>query len=197
LTLTMVETVRWRRLRWRLRGAWQWPTFLVLTALDAALIARLPFQGEGADFWGAAIAAGFFNLLAIVLLAPLGGMLLRRRRPDLPRLIARDYAGTVALVLVTCGLVAGGLIHRGELRAQEREVAAVYVAVRAYVHATEPSFEPRLREMDALRLEPHRYRACVPGPKYPLCFFVNTDQAPAGLRRDPARESNEDLRRWG
>src|SRR4051812_17810009 len=46
LTLTMVESVRWRRLRWRLRGAWQWPAFAVLTVVDALLVARLPFQGE-------------------------------------------------------------------------------------------------------------------------------------------------------
>ena len=43
----MVESVRWRRLRWRLRGAWQWPAFIVLTLVDALLVARLPFQGEG------------------------------------------------------------------------------------------------------------------------------------------------------
>ena len=47
LTTTMVESVRWRRLRWRLRGAWQWPTFALLTVLDALLVARLPFQGDG------------------------------------------------------------------------------------------------------------------------------------------------------
>ena len=89
----MVESVRLRRLRWRLRGAWQWPTFVVLTVVDAVLLVRLPFQGEGADLFGALIVAGFFNVLAVALLAPLGGMLLRRRRRDLPFMIARDYAG--------------------------------------------------------------------------------------------------------
>ena len=34
------------------------------------LVARLPFQGEGADAIGAFLVAGFFNLLAVALLAP-------------------------------------------------------------------------------------------------------------------------------
>lgn len=193
----MVESLRWRRLRWRLRGAWQWPTFAVLTAVDAVLIARLPFQGDGADLWGAAIAAGFFNLLAVVLLAPLGGMLVRRARPDLPRLIARDYAGAASLLLVTAGLVAGGLVHHRELENDQEELSAVRAAVHDYVIASEPAFEPGLAAIDTLRLEPDHYRACVPGPELPICFFVNTDQTPAGLRRDPAREPNQALRRWG
>ncbi len=70
----MVESVRWRRLRWRLRGAWQWPAFVALTAVDAVLIARLPFQGEGADVIGAALVATFFNLLAVALVAPFLGL---------------------------------------------------------------------------------------------------------------------------
>ena len=82
MTSPMVESLRWRRLRWRLRGAWQWPTFLALTVFDAVVISRLPFQGEGGDIVGATLAAGFFNLLAVALLAPLGGWVLRRRRAD-------------------------------------------------------------------------------------------------------------------
>ena len=65
MTSSMVESVRWRRLRWRLRGAWQWPAFIVLTLVDVVLVARLPFQGEGADAMGAFLVAGFFNLLAV------------------------------------------------------------------------------------------------------------------------------------
>jgi hypothetical protein len=42
----MVESVRWRRLRWRLRGAWQWPAFVVLTVADAVIVARLPRESD-------------------------------------------------------------------------------------------------------------------------------------------------------
>src|SRR3954447_26603240 len=111
LTATMVESVWWPRLRWRMRGAWQWPTFGVLTVADTVLITRLPFHEDGPDALGAVLLAGFFNLLAVGVAAPFLGMLLRRRRRDLPAVVARDYAGTALLALVTAGLVAGGLAH--------------------------------------------------------------------------------------
>ena len=192
----MVESVRLRRLRWRLRGAWQWPTFAALTVADAVLLALLPFQGEGADAFGALIAAGFFNVLTVALLAPFGGLLLRRRRRDLPFAIARDYAGTALLLLVTAGLVAGGLVHRTQLERERAERVAVYAAVHDYVVRTEPAFKPGLSTMTTLRVEPARYRACVLGSEeLPLCFYVNTDQSPPGLVRDTERYPNERLQR--
>src|SRR4051794_29390157 len=133
LTAKMVESVRWRRLRWRLRGAWQWPAFAVLTVVDALLVARLPFAGEGADALGAVLFAGFVNLLAVALVAPLAGFVLRRRRRDLPWFVARDYAGTALLVLIACALLAGGLAHRNALAAQRADERAVFSAVHNYV----------------------------------------------------------------
>ena len=103
----MVESVWRQRLRWRLRGAWQWPVFAVLTVVDAALAAWLPWTGEGADAIGAFLFAGFLNLLAVAVLAPFLGMALRRRRRDLPFMIARDYAGTGLLVFLAVVLLVG------------------------------------------------------------------------------------------
>lgn len=190
----MVESLRLRRLRWRLRGAWQWPTFAVLTVLDAVLIARLPFSGDGADPVGALLLALFFNLLAVAALAPVSGLLLRHRRRDLPRIVARDYAGTALLAAITGALLVGGLAHRAGLSAERADRRAVFVAVHDYVVATEPRYVAGLAAVDAHRLADDRYRACVPGPeKLPICLLVNTDQAPAGVTRDPAREPNERL----
>jgi hypothetical protein len=188
----MVESVRWRRLRWRLRGAWQWPTFFVLTVVDALLLVLLPFQGEGIDLFGALIAAGVINVLTLVLLAPLGGLLLRRRRRDLPFLIARDYAGATLLVAVSAGIVAGGLLHRSVLREERADRAAVYTAVHRYVVREQPEFSAGLPYLSTRKLSDEHYRACVSKPgDMPICLFVNTDQAPAGITRDPAREPNE------
>src|SRR3954470_342759 len=121
----MVESLRWRRLRWRLRGAWLWPAFALVTVVDAVLAARLPFTGEGADAFGAVLFAGFVNLVAVALVAPLAGFLLRRRRRDLPAFIARDYAGTGLLVLLTAALLTGGLLHRSALAGKRQERRAV------------------------------------------------------------------------
>jgi hypothetical protein len=192
----MVESVRWRRLRWRLRGAWQWPAFFVLTVIDAVLVARLPFQGEGTDAVGAMLVAGFFNLLAVALVAPLVAVVIRRRRRDLPFLIARDYAGTAILALITAGLLAGGFYHRGAVLEERADQDAVFGAVHDYVVRTEPAFIAGLGTIDTLRLESEHYRACVQGAQErPLCLLVNTDQSPAGVTRDPSREPNSLFRR--
>jgi hypothetical protein len=192
----MVESVRWRRLRWRLRGAWQWPAFIVLTLVDAFLVARLPFQGEGADAIGAFLVAGFLNLLAVALLAPACGWLLRRRRRDLPFMIARDYAGTALLLVITLAILAGGLTHRSAVLEERADQRAVFAAVHDYVVESAPQFVGGLGTLDNLKLETDRYRACVLGPEQlPLCLIVNTDQSPAGVTRDPSREPNSLWRR--
>ncbi|MBE2316832.1 hypothetical protein DVA67_012685 [Solirubrobacter sp. CPCC 204708] len=187
----MVESVRWRRLRWRLRGAWQWPAFAVLTVGDALLVAWLPFQGEGGDPWGAALLAGFFNLLAIAVVAPFLGMALRRRRPDLPFMIARDYAGTALLVTIFAALLVGGLLHRSERAAQQNARVVSELAAREWLRDEEPRFAP-ITFVDTLELEPNRYRACayIAADRDPICLFVNTDQHPPGLIRDTERLPN-------
>jgi hypothetical protein len=194
LTLTMVESVFWPRLRWRMRGAWQWPAFAALTVADAVVLARLPFRGDGADALGALLLAGFFNLLVVGVAAPLCGLAVRRVRPDLPSVIARDYAGTALLGLVTCALLAGGLAHRSGVVEQNADRAAVMMSLHDYVLSQAPAFQAGLRAPDIVELEQDRYRACVYGSaRLPLCLFVNTDQRPAGIRRDPSREPNTGL----
>ena len=37
------------RVRWRLRGAWMWPTFVALTLLDGLVLHLLPPVGTGVD----------------------------------------------------------------------------------------------------------------------------------------------------
>lgn len=188
----MVESVRLRRLRWRLRGAWQWPTFAVATALDAVLVARLPFQGTGGDAAGAILLVGFINLLAVAVFAPFAGLALRRRRPDLPFIIARDYAGTALLVAIFAALLVSGVLHRSARLASEADRTAVFLAVHEYILREEPSFAGGLGTMDTRQMEDERYRACVyqAGDRHPLCFYVNTDQSPAGIVRDTERLPN-------
>jgi hypothetical protein len=188
----MVESVWRRRLRWRLRGAWQWPTFVVLTIVDALLVTWLPFTGEGADTWGALLLAGFVNLLVIAVFGPLAGLLLRRRRRDLPQFVARDIMSTALLGLLTAGLLVGGLLHRGPLADDRQDEHAAIAAVHRYLSAEQPAFAPYAGTADLRLLTEDRYRACVhrPEERLPLCFFVNTDQRPAGVQRDPTRLDN-------
>jgi hypothetical protein len=190
-----VESLWWPRLRWRLRGAWQWPAFIALTLLDTLVISVLPFYGEGPDALGALLLAGFFNLVAVAVGAPIGGLLLVRRRPDLPRLVARDYAGTAMLLATTAALIVGGLAHRSALTGERADERAALAGVHAYVLSQAPAYRAGLVAVDTVRVEADLYRACVPGPRRWLCLYVRTDQQPAGVSRDGDSTPNGGYRR--
>jgi hypothetical protein len=195
-----VERVWHRRLRWRLRGAWQWPAFVVLTLADAVVLARLPFYDDGpGGLFPALLLAGFVNLFAVAVLAPAVGRLVRRRRRDLPRVVATDYAGAWLLAAIAALLVAGGLLHRPAVVAADDDERAVGKAVHDYVLTQERGYQAGLGSIDAMRLEPEYYRACVPGPdpRRWLCLFVSTDQRPAGVTRDTDQAPNSAYRLHG
>jgi hypothetical protein len=184
----------WRsRLRWRIRGAWMWPTFVVLTVADGVLLHELPVSGDGVGVLPGVLVAGFSNLFAVAVLAPLIGRLLRRRRPDLPRLIATDYAGTVLLLAVTGALVAAGLIHRPAVIDRERGLAAGVAQLRDYVLANGSAVHRRnAARIDVLKVNPDFYRACVPAadPTRAICFFIDLTRHPVRARHDPNPVAN-------
>lgn len=189
-----------RRMRWRLRGAWMWPAFAVLTLVDAALIHTFPLAGEATGLFGGLLLSAFFNLLAIAVAAPLVAILVRRRRPDLPRVVAVDYVGTVLLLGVTATFLAIGLAHRSDILdsrdalARQADAASRYVASQG-----SPDHRARVHEMTTLQLEDQLFRTCVPEDDRDrwLCLFVDTSTAPAGVTLDASRESNASFHRPG
>src|SRR5258706_8863263 len=124
--------VLWRkRLRWRLRGASQWPTFAVLLVADAILLHVLPIAGESQPgLVPAFLLSGFFNLVVVAALAPLVGARLRRRRPGMPKVVAEDRAGTWLLLGLAVVLAAAGVAHRPALHAARDDFADEMAAVR-------------------------------------------------------------------
>jgi hypothetical protein len=193
-----VERVWHRRLRWRLRGAWQWPAFMALTLLDGVLLVLLPpYHGAPEHLFPGMLLAGFVNLLAVAVLAPPLGQLLRRRRPDLPRLVASNYAGAAMVAAVTVLLVAGGLAHRSAVEAEEERLQTVAAAMHAYVVRQAPEHRDSLGTIDTIRIDHDYYRACIPGDdaRHWLCLFVTTDQHPPGITRDTEEVSNSEAYR--
>jgi hypothetical protein len=184
----------WRsRLRWRLRGATMWPAFAVLTVLDAVVLATLPFAGTGPGFVGAILLCGFANLVVVAALAPVGGRVLRHRRPALPREVAGDRAGTVLLGVLTALLVAGGLAHRDTVLEEDRDFALQSQAVREFVAAQAPAeFARNVDDADTWQQGPGLYRTCVPGsdPRRHLCLLVSTREHPPGITVDPDQQPN-------
>jgi len=176
-----------------MRGAWLWPAFFALCAIDGVLIALLPpFDGAPGDVIGGVLMAGFANLAALAVLGPLAARALRRRRPDLPHVVAYDYAGTALVVAVGAVLLALGLLHRPAVVAERGDQDAMFLAVHEYVDAHAASWQGGLGAIDAVELAPEVYRACVPGdePGRALCLIVDTDRRPARVVRDDSMQPN-------
>jgi hypothetical protein len=189
------------RMRWRMRGAWMWPAFAGFTVLDGLLIHFQPISGDGTDIVPAFLLAGFFNLVAVAVAAPMAGWVVRRRwRRDLPRAIAHDYAGTALLVVVAAGLLVAGLANRDAADEARADFAAQSAAVRLWAATTAPpAYRRNIDDADTLKLDTNLYRTCLPGPdpRRALCVYVTTSRHPAGIRRDPSREPNESFAHGG
>lgn len=185
-----MERVWARRLRWRLRGAWLAPLLVVLTIADGILLTRLPLAGEGTDLVGGLLLAGFFNLVAVAAIAPFLGMGLRRLRPDLPTIVARDYAGAFLVILVTAGVLIGGLVHHGTVVRNQEAMREALARGQAWIGANDEApaqFRRHVALADVVPIvEGSVYRVCVnriEDADRAFCAVVPTDVPyPQGIR---------------
>ncbi|HEY2259063.1 MAG TPA: hypothetical protein VGH45_05095 [Solirubrobacteraceae bacterium] len=152
------------RLRWRQRGAWLWPTFVVTVLLDGAIVHELPMIGDRQSVYGGLLAGLILNVLAVLFCSRPGAMLLRRRRPDLPMGVARNYAGTTAVLLVSAAILGVGLLHRPTIDAQQRMLDEVVARAEAYIGDRAPAaFRADASHTDTFTiLAGSLYRTCVP-----------------------------------
>src|SRR5690349_2397555 len=107
------------RMRWRRSGAWLLPAFLTATVIDAVIGHLLPPSGETQTILAAVLAGWFLNLFAVLILTLPFSAIVRRARPDMPKVVARDYAGTTAVALVTAALLTIGLTHHPQIIAHK------------------------------------------------------------------------------
>jgi hypothetical protein len=167
------------RMRWRRRGAWLWPAFAAVTILDALLGRALPPSGDTQSLVGAGLVACFLNLLGIVLLGRLFGAILRRRRRDLPRIVARDYGGTAAIVTIAAVLLAAGLINHSTVIEHRQARRDAIVRAQAWIGDHAPAeFRSHMALVDTYAIEPGSiYRVCMPssrGGARTYCVVVST-----------------------
>jgi hypothetical protein len=154
------------RMRWRRRGAWLWPMFAAALVADALIGHAFPPAGESQTPLAALLVGAVLSLIAMVLLrAPLGA-LIKRRRQDLPRIVARDYAGTAAIAFVTVALLVAGLAHRPTIVAHRKAMNDAITRAQAYIGDRAPAeFRRNLENVSTFAIEPGRiYRTCVPSP---------------------------------
>ena len=197
----MGEALWQTRLRWRLRGAMLWPAFVAAVVVQAVLLEALPVSGDdGPGLFAAVLLAGVSNLCLVAVAAPLAGRWLRRRRPEMPAVIATDRAGAVMLG-AACGLVAVlGLLHHPTVRAAHDDLSAQAASARRFVLSQAPrEFQANADHLNTVKQGDDLYRTCVAGPDPARAFyvFVNTDQSPPGVTRDPDQRPNAAVMRSG
>jgi hypothetical protein len=168
------------RWRWRRRGAWLWPTFAVLTALDAVIVHELPFEGDSQSLAGGILAALFINLLLVVVLSRPLGSVLRRRRSDMPATVARNYGGTAAVMVVPALLLLAGLLHRPVIQDQRRMMDDAITRAIAYIGDRAPAaFRANVGHTDTYTIQAGAvYRTCVPNRAgtRTYCVIVNINR---------------------
>jgi hypothetical protein len=166
------------RMRWRRRGAWLWPAFVAATIIDALIGHALPPVGDTQKLFGAALVACFLNLLGIVLLSrPVAG-LVRRRRRDLPWIVARDYGGTAVILAITAALLSAGLINHSTVLGHRQAKRDAIVRAQAFIGDRAPAeFRSNVTLVDVYAIEPgNMYRVCIPShaSQRSFCVVVKT-----------------------
>ena len=197
-----------RRLRWQLIGAWRWPTLIVLTLVDGAIVSALPPSGTHARFIPSAIIAMFGNLFLVGLIAPWLAKRLAARRGIQPAganfppvdsgEILVDRVATALLVVAAVGLVVAGLGNQKVVVADTNDEKKAVDAAQTFVLAHAPGDVRANAEQGFLsphKLETGYWRICGrhDDPHKAYCVYVRTKAQPASVRLDPSNEPNAEL----
>jgi hypothetical protein len=192
------------RLRWRLRGAWLWPAFVVFTLADGVLLHLLPpvrlgFTREGMTLIFGVIVATFANLVLVGAVAPwlarrlaarpavAAGGALGEVPAQVRREVVQDRVATALLVAGLVGVVAAGLGSRevvvSETNASEKNAQLI----RDYVlRSQNPELIRNLETANAKKLGEGFFRTCIASDsrrRY-FCFLVDTTKHPVRVVRD-------------
>ena len=190
------EPALWRsRLRWRLKGAWLGPAFVLGTLAETVLLMQLPIAGEnGADLVPAFLACAFINLAIVGFCAPVGALVLRRRRPAaMPQEVWRDRVGTAALATFLVFVLTAGLLHRDEVSRAQDDFGVQLQAARAFfAHQGPAEAQGKAGQEDVWKQGPGLYRTCVPGeqPRRAYCVIVDTANGIPTVAEDPDQQPN-------
>jgi hypothetical protein len=164
------------RARWRVRGAWMWPAFVLLGFADAFVGHLLPVAGDAQSVIGTLVVALVLNLIAVVALAWPAAWLLRRVYRDMPWSVARNYGGTGCVLLVT-------------VDSDRRALRDAEVRAAAWIGARAPApFRAQASRLDTFAIQTGVvYRSCVSNRAGTRDYCVVVDErAPTGSSVRPA-----------
>ncbi len=184
-----------RRLRWRLRGATQWPAFVVCTLLDGVILHNLPpVSSSGWNLIEGVLIATFANLVLVGALAPFLAKRLARRQVDpaapmsqAQREVLQDRIATLLLLFGLAAAFVSGLANRPVVVSETEATEEVARQLQAYVaHSGSEELRRNLETANTLRLAEDYFRVCLARDDRRLaaCFFVETDREPPRVTRD-------------
>ena len=189
------------RIRWRLRGAWMWPSFVAITLVDGLILHLLPPVRTGVDLIPGILLATFGNLVLVGLVAPwLARRLWSNRTPAAPGAPARaqrevlvDRVGTGLLLASVVGVLAAGLAARPVVVSETEDTERNAEAFRTFVLSqNSPELARNLETANTIRLGEDYFRTCIARDdreRY-FCAFVDTSVDPPGVTRDGSAEPN-------
>ncbi|MGI8846590.1 MAG: hypothetical protein ACR2HC_10570 [Thermoleophilaceae bacterium] len=199
----------WRnRLRWRFRGATQWPAFLVATVLDGLILYALPpLATHDLNPVDGILIATFGNLILLGAAAPFlakrlmrrravamaGGEVLEPERAQTDREVLQDRVASLLLAAGVVATLVSGLANRPVIVSETNATEEVGRQLEIYVKRSDSAeLRRNLETANTTRLGDGYFRACIARDdrrRY-MCLFVDTNKDPTDVRRDPSTESN-------
>ncbi|HEV2075975.1 MAG TPA: hypothetical protein VGR10_07025 [Thermoleophilaceae bacterium] len=193
-----------RRLRWRLRGAWQWPTFAVLTLVDGLIIDALSPTGADVDLLLGIIFASFGNLILVGVVGPwLARRLVERQRraesetggSGPPGEVVHDRTATALLCVGTLALLVSGLALQPTIVSETEASEENARLVRDYVQAQgSEELQRNLGTANTIRIAEGYFRTCIAldDRTSRVCLLVDTNSDPPQVDEDSNTIPNED-----
>jgi hypothetical protein len=194
------------RLRWRLRGAWQWPAFVVLTLVDGIVLDALPpVSTTGMNLIEGVLIATFANLFLVGAVAPWLARRLADRRAaaltsagappptEAERDVIQDRTATALLVAGLVAVIVSGLANRPVIVSETEATEANAEALSRFVARSGDDELIRNRDTaNTIRLGEGYFRNCIARDdreRY-FCVFVDTRKDPPEVVVDQSAEPN-------
>ena len=194
------------RLRWRLRGATQWPAFVVLTLADGVVLDQWPpVSTTGLNFIEGVLIATFANLFLVGAVAPWLARRLADRRAaalttagapppsEVERDVIQDRTATALLIVGLAAVIASGLANRPVIVSETEATEQNAEALSRYVARSGDEELVRNRDTaNTIRLGEGYFRNCIARDdreRY-FCVFIDTRETPPEVVVDDSAEPN-------
>jgi hypothetical protein len=194
------------RLRWRLRGATQWPAFVVLTIVDGLVLDALPpVSTTGLNFIEGVLIATFANLFLVGAVAPWLARRLAARRAvalevagaagpsEAERDVLQDRTATALLVAGLAAVIVSGLANRPVVVSETDATQANAEALTRYVERSgNPELVRNRETANTIRLGEGYFRNCIARDDRErfFCVFIDTRKDPPKVVEDQSAEPN-------